>query len=201
MNPRRGLAWGCALLVLGGAVTAVRADDSVFQECCNHCGPPACTSCYPTTTYYAAPRCGPIRRLFGWCCPRPVTSCRVYVPPVVTPVPACTPPCAAGVISGAPVPVPTPGATAVPNGVVPVPAAPPGGDGYDRHLTPVPETPNPPLSGSSYRPPERPLAPVPPQTLTPPRPPAPVRLDRIVSDGDGPLEATPASRTRTAPER
>jgi hypothetical protein len=110
------------------------------------------------------------------------------------------------VISAAPVPLPAAGPAVVPNGIAPVPA-PPGGDGYQRNLTPVPQTPAPPLSGSSYHPPQRPLAPIPPQTLTPPLPPAPVPVhrDRIVSEPDGasrgPVEAIPATMIRTPGSR
>ena len=211
MRPCWALGWGCALLL--GTACPVRAEEGdVFQECFHRCRPTV--ACYPP-----APRCGPIRRLLGRCCLLPVTTYRPCCPaPVPAPcAPACAPPpCTANVLPGPPVAVPppsppgpapavpsppiAPGPTAVPNGITPVPAAPaPYSD--ERHLSPVPAAPAP-ITGSGYQP-QQPLAPVPPQTLTPPRPPAPVRLDRFVSDPDrqgrSEVQATPATLFRSPP--
>ena len=226
MRPCWGLRWGCALLLVAAACPARAEGDDGFQDCCHRCRP--VVACYPpacscgVTAYYEAPRCGPIRRLLGRCCLLPVTSYRPCCPaPAPAPVlyaPACPPPpCTANVLPAPPVsavPAPqapgpvvpnpplSPGPTAVPNGITPVPVN-PGGDSQEPRLSPVPATPAP-VTGSTYRP-QQPLAPVPPQTLTPPRPPAPVRLDRFVSDpeqqGHPEVPATPAALIRSPTPR
>ena len=182
-----GVACGCALILCGASKGSVRADG-----CCRPvvaCAPPPCTSCRPVTTYYVARRCGPIRRLLGRCRIVPAPCCRPCYPP---PVPVCGP-CAG----------PPPGAVLAPPVPPPVVAPPPpvqSGPAYAPSLPPGPQALPPPINGSSYRP-LRPLAPIPPRPLTPPLQPAPVRLDRIVSEpgtsSRGPVQAIPASRTPT----
>jgi hypothetical protein len=197
MRPIRGFVWCCALVLSATALGPVRAEDAVFRECCDRCGPavaaypPPCSPCCP-----APCRCGPIRRLLRRCFLLPVTICRpsCYTPPVVPCAPACpVPACVPGVVVPPPAPVPT----VVPGGVVPVPQAP--GSGYERNIPPVPPTPAPPLTGNSSRG-ENIIAPLPPRTLPPPAMPAPVRLDRFVSEPGQPdrgsVEAVPATRTR-----
>jgi hypothetical protein len=185
---------GVAVLILSGAmVRPARADDGpVFQECCWRCRQrvacyPPCTSCYPPTVYYVPRRCGPIRRLLGLCCPRPVAPCAPCCPPrVAVAGPDVLPPHPVAV----PAPVPGPAVLpAVPPAVGPVPAPQP--------VPPV-APPTPPLTGTGV---QRPLAPIAPQRLTPPLSPAPVRLDHFVTQpnppGHGPVEAMPATTTRS----
>jgi hypothetical protein len=121
----------------------------------------------------------------------------VFPAPPVAAVPAPQPP--APVVPNPPI---APGPTVVPYGITPVPAN-PGLDSQEPRLSPVPATP-PPVTGSTYRP-QQPIAPVPPQTLTPPRPPAPVRLDHFVSDperqGHPETPVTPAALIRAAAPR
>jgi hypothetical protein len=177
------LACGCALVLSGLTSVPGRADGPLFfQECCKPCRP-ACTSCY-SEPWYPTCHSGPIRRLLGICPPRvPVPCCQPCSPPAPRCAPAVLPP----IVVPAP---PTPRCPAV--------APAPNVQGNEAPFNPAPAPPAPPLTGSSYRP-LRPVAPVPPSTLTPSLPPAPVRLDRIVSEqndpGRQPVEARPAIMT------
>jgi hypothetical protein len=114
-----------------------------------------CGCCPPPVVRYRVRRCGPIRRLLGKCC-------------ILRPAPCCPAPCPLAVVApppiavGVPAPVPAPVPAAGP------PVFPGSGTAFPPAPTPVPV---PGAVGSSYRQPP----------LTPPLPPAPVRLDRIVS--------------------
>jgi hypothetical protein len=200
MKPFRAAVLGCALAILGGeASTANAAWDGVFQATFFHCHKKQ--ACYsPAVTYYppcgppmtcytVQPRCGPIRRLFGKC--RPVTVCTPACP---CPAPRCCPPPCPAPCPVQAVPPPQPPSVVDPCPPVsryslpPPPAAripPPDvrvepNYGPNPAEQPLPRPDMPPVSGSNYRP-VRPLAPVPPQQLTPPLPPAGVRLERIAS--------------------
>ncbi len=187
MTLLQGTRWSCALLLLAWAGTARAGwEGGVFQVCCDHCGhaavsayPPVVTAGYYSQRCYYHPepecRCGPVRRLlrrvFHPCCPTPtVSSYAVTV----------TPPCAVPQAIAVPVPAGPPIAP------VPVPISP---------RTEVPP-PVPPVSGSSLRRPAPTPAPVPPQPITPPVAPRPVRFESFVSKPAGQVEAVPAVRTR-----
>lgn len=146
MSVIRASGWVCALALFGVSTGPVGASDcaatEVFWRRC--CRPPTCC-CKP------APRCGPIRRWLGWCCPAPVV---VGCPCLPAPYPAY----AAPPLPAAPPSFPGP-AVAPPAGPAPSPYPPPARDGNFQ--------------------PQR--LPAPAQPLTPPRSPSPVRLDRIVS--------------------
>src|SRR5262245_38451098 len=94
----------CALALLGAGSSPVRAGGGEatavgWRRCWPSAVPClAAPPCGPQVCALApAPRrCGPIRRLLGLCCPRPVVACQPCCPPVVgcPPPPPC-PPCAA----------------------------------------------------------------------------------------------------------
>jgi hypothetical protein len=189
MRTYGALVCGCTLLF--AAAGAARADDeSVFQACCWRCRPtvaayaPPCGCCPTVTAYYAPRRCGPIRRLLGLCCP--AVSFRVScAPPPVVCGPTCPPSAGPAIVTVPPAPAP-----------VPLPLT-PNTRSYFGNTAPPPPAP---VAESSYRPrrvPGRNLPPV----LTPPLPPPPVRLDRIVSKPGtserGAVQAVPATRIRT----
>jgi hypothetical protein len=189
---------GAVVLTLSGAaVYPAHADDgSLYQECCWRCRHkaaccPPCTSCYPPTVCYVPRRCGPIRRLLGLCCPRPVAPCAPCCPaPVAVAGPTIVPPPPALVPSPAPGPAVLP---AVPPAAAPAPPPQPA------PVPPPQPQPVPPVSGTGV---QRPLAPITPQTLTPQMP-APARLDHFVTQpgrtSHGPVEAVPATRFAGAP--
>ena len=198
MKPSWGIGWACALAALaalaaGGSVARAGWCDGVLV--CGSCRssvsvnyyapapcPPPVTAYSVQRCYYEPPcrcHCGPIRRLLGICC-KP----RCCPPPVAVAAAPCPSP--APVIVPAPIMVPAPGPSPLP-----VDAAPRGG--YERNYPPLPQSPAPPPAGST----SRRTAP-----LTPPLPPQPIRLDRIVSNADrqasSQTPAVPASRTRPA---
>jgi hypothetical protein len=167
MSIFRGVAVLGTALFVGALGGPARADEGgVFQECCWRCRR-AAVSCYEL-----APRCGPIRRLLGLCCPAPVVACRPCCPP---PVVCAPPPCAPAVSSFAPVPAAPP---------VVQPAVPAPSSSYRQVLPPAP-APVPPVTGSSYR--SQPaLVPVPQAP--------PVRLDHLASTpGESGKQGVPAS--------
>jgi hypothetical protein len=174
MRPLKASLPLCALALLG-SLDPPRSTAIEATEVCRRC-PPVVSSysapCGPQVSYrVAAPcRCGPIRRLLGLCCPRP---------------PVCPPPCRPCAVPVAP-PVVTfpPGPTAPAPGLLPSGPPPdaPGGLRPDPSFGGPDRSPPllPPSSGSSFQ--YRPApAPVPGRPLTPPLPPRPIRLDRIVS--------------------
>jgi hypothetical protein len=188
MQPLQGSRWLCALALLGAVAGQGRAAwCDVFQTCCHCCDKPVVAGCCaPVQTTYIVQRtcyepapcchCGPIKRLLGLChcCKRP-----------------CCPPRTAVVVPPVAMPCPVPGVPIAPLPAAPVPSA---------YLPAVPSSPAPPLipgpsapepGGNPAAPPPvagspsgsvRPLAPVRPQVLTPPRSSPPIRLDRFVNE-------------------
>jgi hypothetical protein len=178
MRSLRGAGPACALAIMVASSSPVRAD-GVFQKCCHRCRaqasypPPVCAYAPPpgpTVTVRFRRRCGPIRRLLGRCCRVPVYAC----PPACAPAPYCPAP----VIVSPPV--------ALPPGSVYYAPPPPPSFRVTPPAAPGPNGPPPaPPTTGSYYPPERPVAPVYPQRLTPAKPTKPVRLDLIVSRRKG----------------
>jgi hypothetical protein len=168
----------CALVLTTAGAGRAPADE-VFQLCFHHCRSCESSCCYADP---CAPRSGPIRRLlrkvFHPCAP-PAPCC----PPVIPSAP-CAPAPAAPFIS------PTPPAPVSPP--LPFPGAPEPGGAAPGYVPP----PAFPSARGVLPAPERPLAPVLPQHLTPPLPP-PVRLEHFASlerSGGTRREYAPASR-------
>jgi hypothetical protein len=159
MFPLRVRVFACAL-VAAAAVLPVRAAEvpavPVCGGCCAPATPPCCApvpTCRVRKCYDPCEPVGPIRRFLR----------RVFLPPC----PRCCPPAPVVGVAPAPavfVPPSCPAAVAGPPAVDPGRPAPP----------PPPAPPAPfPGTGSAYR--------RPPNVLTPPVPPPPIRLDRIAS--------------------
>jgi hypothetical protein len=152
MSRNRRVVWSCALLLGAWAGVASADPGNVYEECCDHCArppvvsgyavAPAChspcvqTSCYERTTCFRCfHHCGPIRRLLGLCCRKPVTVCPPPCAPVVVPVP--------------PPPAPVPNGGTLPP--VPPPGPPVSGSSL-RQIAPVaPQVLTPPLSPPPVR--------------------------------------------------
>ncbi len=157
MFPSRVGVFACALIV-GAAVLPLRAAEVPAMPVCGGCCAPA------TTQYYCAP--APVYRTSRCYDPcEPVGPVRRFLRRVfLPPCPRCCPPAPVIGVAPAPavfVPAPPPAPVAAP------PAVDPG--------RPVPPPPPAPFSsaGSAYR--------RPPNVLTPPVPPPPVRLERLAS--------------------
>jgi hypothetical protein len=166
MRSFRGIGWACTVAFAALGTGPLWANGDVAGQPC--CGP-------AVTSYYRLPAC-PVPR----CCAAPVTCCEPACPPrgpicrlvhrILHPFECRCKPCS----PCAPAPIIVPPPPPVP---LPQPALPPAAGEPGAGFSPAP---SPPVTGSSYRP-ERPLAPVPPDVLTPPAPPPAVRLDHFAS--------------------
>jgi hypothetical protein len=184
MKPFQGIVLACALLVGVGTVGQARAEEVVVGP---GCPPPPCPpKRHPICRFVRKVICAPVVIIRGTVnLVKP--HCRRCPPPGSVVVPAPPP---------APLPPPPPPTrdACLPPPRPPVeriPPAPPGsGPPAADNGGPPPGTPTRGLAPRSVRP----LAPVPARPLTPPLPPPPVRVERIVS---APKKHTPGSRKVT----
>lgn len=186
MHATRVFGIAYAFVVIGACAASVRAAECEATEACwRRCRPAAsCYACPPCDAAAcccepAPRRCGPIRRLLGLCCPKPVAACQTASAAVVS---GCAPPCSSGAEPAmptlAPGLAPSSPAPAYPAPAVlpPVPTAPTGS--WLRSTDPQ-QVPVAAGRQSTYEAPPMPPLSVP--SLRTIEPAIPVRLDHLAS--------------------